>query len=288
MEDITHRSKLIIYEPNQRAKIGWIRTWIILTRNVIDSWELIFQLFKRDFLMSYKKSFLGMGWLIITPIMGILSWVFMNATGVLTPGDVGIPYPAYLLLSTSIFALFMSFYSGAAGTLDAGKGFINQVNFAHDALLVKQLLQQIANFLISFVLTLIVLIVFKVYPSWMIILFPVLIIPMMLLGAGIGLISSVISVVASDIQKAIAFAMGLLMYVTPVIYSDKVDNKLLQTIIKWNPLTYLIGGVRDSMIYGKIEHFDRFLISSAISLGFFLITWRLFYISEEKVIEKMI
>jgi lipopolysaccharide transport system permease protein len=281
-------NKIVIYEPNQRARIGWIRTWIILTRNVIDSWELIIQLFKRDFLMSYKKSFLGMGWLIITPIMGILSWVFMNATGVLTPGDVGIPYPAYLLLSTSIFALFQSFYTGASGTLDAGKGFINQVKFAHDALLVKQLLQQIANFLISFVLTIIVLFIFKVYPSWMIILFPVLIIPMMLLGAGIGLISSVISVVASDIQKAIAFAMGLLMYVTPVIYSDKVDNQLLQTIIKWNPLTYLIGAVRDSMIYGRIEHFDRFIISSGISLLFFLVTWRLFYISEEKVIEKMI
>jgi ABC-type polysaccharide/polyol phosphate export permease len=66
-------NKITIYEPNQRAKIGWIRTWIILTRNVIDSWELIIQLFKRDFLMSYKKSFLGMSWLIITPLMGIIS-----------------------------------------------------------------------------------------------------------------------------------------------------------------------------------------------------------------------
>jgi len=280
--------KITIYEPNQRAKIGWIRTWIILIRNVIDSWELIIQLFKRDFLMSYKKSFLGMSWLIITPIMGILSWVFMNATGVLIPGDVGIPYPAYLLLSTSVFSLFQSFFTGASGTLEAGKGFINQVKFAHDALLVKQLLQQLANFLISFGLTIIVLLIFGVTPSWMIILFPVLIIPMMLLGAGIGLISSVISVVASDIQKAITFGMGLLMYVTPVIYSDKVSNPLLQKIIKWNPLTYLIGGVRDSMIYGRIDHFDRFLIASGVSLLFFLITWRLFYISEEKVIEKMI
>jgi hypothetical protein len=80
---------------------------------------------------------------------------------------------------------------------------------------------------------------------------------------------------------------GVAKYIdTPVKrYSS---GMLLQTTMKWNPLTYLIGGVRDSMIYGKIEHFDRFLISSAISLIFFLITWRLFYISEEKVIEKMI
>jgi len=110
---------------------------------------------------------------------------------------------------------------------------------------------------------------------------------MMLLGAGMGLISSVISVVAPDIQKAITFLMGLLMYVTPVIYSENVTDPLLQTVIKYNPLTYLIGTVRDSMIYGRIEHFDRFMISSLISLLFFLVTWRLFFISEEKVIEKM-
>lgn len=281
-------NKITIYEPNQRAKMGWIRSWGILFKNIYDSRELILQLFKRDFLMSYKKSFLGMSWLLITPIMGIVSWVFMNSTGILTPGDVGIPYPAYVLISTTIYGLFMSFYTGASGTLTAGTGFILQVKFPHDALLIKQLLQQFAGFLITFSITIVVLLFFKVYPTWMILLFPILIIPMMLLGAGIGLISSVISVVAVDIQKGIGFAMGLLLYVTPIIYSDKVDNPMLQTIIKWNPLTYLIGSVRDSIIYGKIEHIDRFLISSAVAIVFFLVTWRLFYISEEKIIEKMI
>lgn len=259
-----------------------------MIRNIINSRELIMQLFKRDFLMSYKKSFLGMSWLVIAPIMGIISWVFMNSTGILAPGDVGIPYPAYVLLSTSIFGLFMSFFTGASGTLSAASGFILQVKFSHDALLIKQLLQQFAGFLITFTITIIVLLTFGVVPSWMIILFPILIIPMMLLGAGIGLIAAVISVVAIDINKVISFAMGLLLYVTPVIYSDKIDNPLLQTIIKWNPLTYLIGTVRDTMIYGKFENFDRYLIASALSLVFFLITWRLFYVSEEKVIEKMI
>ncbi len=277
----------IIYTPNQRGNQSWIRTWVVLFQNIISSKDLIMQLFKRDFLMSYKKSFLGMSWIIITPVMGIISWVIMNASGVLKPGDVGIPYPAYVLLSTSIYGLFLSFFTGASGTLIAGTGFITQVNFAHDALLIKQLLQQFAGFAIAFVLTILVLLAFGVIPSWMIILFPILIIPMMLLGAAIGLFTAIISVVATDIQKAITFLMGLVMYITPVIYSSKVENTSLQNIIKWNPLTYLIGAVRDSMIYGKIEHFDRFLLSSVFSFILFLIAWRFFYVSEQKVIEKM-
>jgi len=280
--------KITVYEPNLRARTGWVKTWVTLVKNAISSWDLIYQLFRRDFLMQYKKSFLGMGWLIIAPIMGIISWVFMNATGVLTPGDVGIPYPAYVLLSTSIFGLFSAFYSGASGTLSSGAGFINQVNYPHDIMLVKQTLQVFSNFLITFAINIVVLLAFGVVPSWMIILFPILIIPMALLGASIGLMTSLIAIVTPDLTRAISFVMGLLMYITPVIYSPNVENELLQQVIKYNPLTYLVGGVRDAIIYGKIDHFDLFLYSSAGSIVLFLISWRIFYVAEEKVIERMI
>lgn len=288
MKDSDIKKTSVIFFPNQRGKQNWIKTWIVLIGNIVNSKDLIIQLFKRDFLMAYKKSFLGMSWIILTPILGIISWVIMNATGIINPGDVGIPYPAYVLLSTSIFALFMNFFTGAAGTLTAGSGFILQVNFAHDILLIKQLLQQFAGFAISFILTIVILLVFGVVPSWMIILFPLLIIPMMMLGAAIGLVTSIINVVATDIQKAITFLMTLLMYITPVIYSSNVADPVLQKIIRWNPLTYLIGAVRDTMIYGKYDHWYGYLLSSLLSLILFLVSWRLFYVSEQKVIEKMI
>ena len=280
--------KNIIYEPDQRIKMGLLRSLKTLYGNMTSNWELNYQLFKRDFLQQYKKSLLGMAWLFITPIVGIISWVFMNATGVLKPGDVGIPYPAYILIGTTIFGLFQSFYSGASGTLTAGSGFISQVNYPHDSLLVKQTLQQLASFVINFSITMVILLFFKVYPSWLIIFFPILIIPIFLLGSAIGLVSSILNVVAPDIQRLLGFFMGLLLFITPVIYSSKIDNPILQNVIKWNPLTYVVGGVRDAIIYGRIEHFDRFLIVTGISFILFFIAWRFFFISEQKVIEKMI
>ena len=280
--------KNIIYEPDQRIKMGLLRSLKTLYGNMTSNWELNYQLFKRDFLQQYKKSLLGMAWLFITPVVGIISWVFMNATGVLKPGDVGIPYPAYILIGTTIFGLFQSFYSGASGTLTAGSGFISQVNYPHDSLLVKQTLQQLASFVINFSITMVILLFFKVYPSWLIIFFPILIIPIFLLGSAIGLVSSILNVVAPDIQRLLGFFMGLLLFITPVIYSSKIDNPILQNVIKWNPLTYVVGGVRDAIIYGRIDHFDRFLIVTGISFILFFIAWRFFFISEQKVIEKMI
>jgi lipopolysaccharide transport system permease protein len=268
--------------------MGLFNVWLVMTRNIIASRELIYQLFKRDFFASYKKSFLGITWLFIAPVIGIVSWVFMNAAGVLNPGNVGIPYPAYVLLSSSIWGLFMGFYGAGEGTLGAGSGFIIQVKYPHEVLLLKQTAQHLANFVIGFASNIIVLLAFGVIPHWKLAFFPFLILPLFFLGAGLGLIMSVIAVVAPEVKTIWNIFLGFLIYLTPVIYSPDFNNPLLQKVIKWNPLTYLIGGVRDEIIYGRITSPGRFILASCLALAVFVLSWRLFFISEDKVIEKMI
>ena len=279
---------ITIFEANQRKNTGFFEIWFVMFKNIKNSKELIWQLFKRDFLMAYKKSFLGMAWIFIAPVIGIISWVFMNATGILKPGNVGIPYPAYVLLSSSIWGLFLGFYTSAVETLNAGKEFIMQVKYPHEALLIKQVAQHLASFLLGFILNIVILIAFGVIPSWKIIFFPLAVMPLFFLGAGIGLVVSVLSVVALDLTRGFNFMFSILMYITPVIYSDKISNPLLQKVMKYNPLTYLIGNARDLVIYGKFENVDRFLYSAIFALLVFLLSWRFFFISEEKAIEKMI
>ncbi len=279
---------ITVYEPNQRQKTGFFKIWIVMFMNIIRSRELIAQLFKRDFLAAYKKSFLGMTWIFLSPIVAIISWVFMNLTGVLNPGPVGVPYPAYVLLSSSIWGLFMGFFESASKTLSAGQSFIMQVKYPHEALLMKQIAEQLANFFLSFIITIGVLLAFGVVPHWKIVFFPLAIIPLFFFGAGIGLLVSVVNVVAMDVSKGLTMVMNLLMFVTPVIYSPQSNNHLLQKVITYNPLTYLIGMARDTIFYGGTEHPERFFYASAMALLVFLLSWRFFYLSEEKVIEKMI
>lgn len=90
-----------VYKPNQRHELGVFQTWRIMAQNMVRARELIWQLFKRDLLAGYKKSFLGFTWLFISPILGIVSWVFLQQAGVLETGELGIPYPAYVLVGTS-------------------------------------------------------------------------------------------------------------------------------------------------------------------------------------------
>lgn len=209
-----------------------------MATNVWGARELIWQLFRRDFVGAYKKSWLGFAWFFIMPLMGIVSWVFLQKSGMLKPGDVGIPYPAYVLIGTSMYTLF------------------------------KQL--------------------FGVFPSWKAIFLPLVALPLFFFAAGIGLIASMINVVIVDVSRIIDMALTFGMYLTPVIYSDKIANPIVQTVIKWNPLTYLIGSCRDILIYGRLYKPTGYFITAGLSLLVFLFAWRLFFVSEDKLVERMI
>ena len=280
--------KITVYRPNMRHELGFFETWAVMSRNVWQSRELVWQLFKRDLLASYKKSFVGMAWMLVAPLMGIASWIFLQKSGMLQPGDVGIPYPAYVLLGTSMWGLFLGLFNAAAGTLDAGSGLLMQVKYPHEALLFKQVAQQLANFTIGFMLNIIVLISFKVMPGWGLLIFPIIALPLFFLAAAIGLMVALISAVAYDMRRAVELGMGLLMYSIPVIYSGNVNNPTVQLINHWNPLTYLICSCRDIIIYGHLYHPKGYFIAAGLSFIAFMISWRLFYVSEDKLIERMV
>lgn len=284
------KSDFTLHTPYDRQNTGFFKTIWIMAKNTWQSKQLIWQLFRRDFLMSYKKSFLGIAWILIAPAVGIISWILLNSTGILQPGETGIPYPAFVLISSSLWGLFTGIYTSSSGTLNAGSGFIMQVRYPHESLLIKQLAQLTAGFVITFIFNLAVLIVFGIYPDWKIILLPILILPMFFLGSALGLVLSVVAVVAQDISSIVNTLIGFSMYVTPIIYDRQkaAETPLLAKVVDLNPLTYLVADVRDLILFGQMQYPERYLLVSLIAFVLFLIALRLFYVSEYKAIEKMI
>jgi lipopolysaccharide transport system permease protein len=279
--------RVTVYRPHQRHELGIVETWILLTKNVIRSRGLILEFFKRDLFSSYKKSFVGSLWVVFSPVIGIVTWVFFKHAGVLEPGEVGVPYPAYVLIGSSMWGLFMGFYSSAAQTLNSGGSFILSVNYPHEIFLFEKTLIHLVNFAITFAVNIVVLILFGIPLSWGVIFFPLVILPLFFLGASIGLFVSVFSVVAIDANLIVTTLMGLLMLVTPVIYSDRIPNELVQAIIQWNPLTYLVCSARDIIFYGTLYKPVGYFVCTGLSFLLFLISWRFFYVSEHRIVERI-
>jgi lipopolysaccharide transport system permease protein len=276
------------YSPYDRFSLPFWKTWGVIFRNILNSRDLIWYLYLRDLFANYRRSFIGSVWLILSPLMGVISWVFLNQTGFIDPGELEVPYVVYVLVGTSIWRLFMNIYTDASATLLDSKKIISQISYPHEVIFVQKILITVTNYLVTFVINLIVILVFGVSLSWNVLFFPLVLIPLLLFGSGLGLIVALIGVVVDDLKKIINLMMGLLLWITPVVYSTKLDSPLVQAIIPWNPLTYFISSARDIVITGNLYEPRIFYIFSGLSFVFFLIALRLFWVSENRLVERLI
>ena len=277
---------IIVYEPDQRVRLGCVLGWKAMIDNVVNSRELIWQLFRRDLLAGSKQSVLGLLWMVISPLIGILSWVLMNEAGVLRPGALDVPYPVYVLFGTTIWGLFMAFYSAAASSLTSAGGLLIQAKFSHEALVAQQMAHTVIVVMVNLLLLMAVWGVYGTTWHWSALLLPLGLIPLFLFGTGIGMMVSVFAVLIRDMTKTVTTLLGLAMFMTPVVYAGDVQSEWLQRLIAWNPLTYLVGGARDLVLEGGIGHPSAYTASVVLAAAVFLAAWRLFFMSEQKVAEK--
>lgn len=276
------------YYPNQRLSIPVWKSWGVIFRNIWESRQLIWYLYKRDLFISYRTSFLGGTWLLISPLLAIVSWVFLNQTGFFQPGELEVPYLVYVLVGTSVWGFFKKSYTDGSNTLQNGKNISSQIFYPHEVNFVQLSMLTITNFSITFLLNLIVVFAYGISLSWKVLLFPLVLLPLLFLGLGLGLISSLIGVVIMDLKRVIDYFLGLVLLITPVVYSTKLDNALIQKIVPYNPLTYLVSSAREIVISGQLYEPKYYFICAVGTLVFFLISLRLFWVSEHRLIERLL
>lgn len=279
-----------MFRPLIRKEVGIFKSVFDLFNDTLECKDLVWQLFKRDFLMAYKKSFLGIGWHLIAPLISIISWVILNKAGVLNPGELTVPFPIYVLFGSTFWSLFIGVCEGARKTLESGNGFINQVGYPHHVLLVKEVLQQIATFSISFIIMLTVVSFMGYSPSLKIMCLPLLCFPIILLGTALGLFICVLAVAVPDISKAFSIVLNFFMYLSPIIFTMEgiSENKLFYKIVYYNPLSHIVMGPRDFLLFGNLLDTQLYLIFSALTLFIFVLCFRFFYLVEQKLVEKMV
>lgn len=212
----------------------------------------------------------------------------LNGAGIIEPGNTAIPYPAYVLLSTSIWGFFVGIYQSTSNVLRNRGNMITMACFPHEVLVLEKIWVHLIRFSIPFAINLVVLLLFGVDFTWVAILFPLTLIPLLVLGVGIGLIISLFRIVAVDIAQLFDRGIGFLMFLTPIIYTDEVKIKWLSKIINYNPLTYLVGFSRDVLTQGTFFEPATYGICILLTFIFFLFALRIFLNGEPRTIERLI
>lgn len=262
----------------------------VLFRGMVkDLWKsrsLAFSLLKRDISVLYRQSFLGLTWAFIPSIITTVAFTIASKNKVLNIAETDLPYPVYVMFSVALWQTFSEAVIGPVAGLTSARSFITKINFPKEALFLAKFGESIFNFLIKSLLIIAIFIFYGLTPSYGIIISLCLVFFMILLGQSIGLLLAPLNMIYHDIGKGLPLLLGFGMFVTPVVYPVPSKESILTDILKMNPLTYLISGIRDLSTKGETLYRNEILLVVGFSVLLFLLSWLVFRLSMPYVIER--
>lgn len=250
--------------------------------------HVISRLFWRDFVAQFRQKILGYLWILLSPFLAIVSFLFLFFVGVLKPGEGEIPYAAYVLIGGMIWSCLPTTIAAVSSGLQNQSDLILRTSIPKLALAISSLAGAVYNIFISMITTGIVLIIIGIKPTWWFLAYPLLVLPIILLGFSIGLILSVIGSIAKDLTPLLLQIIALIMYITPVVYMPStIQNPAIRTIIDWNPVSPLIEIPRSLICLGNADSLFYFLWVSLGTIVFTAFALHIFYVLEDLVPERL-
>jgi len=255
-------------------------------RSLWTSRSLAMSLLRRDLSATYRQSFLGFAWAFIPSLLTAITFSLASRNKVLNISQTDIPYVAYVMFGVVLWQTFSESVLGPVTGLSAARSFITKIRFPHEALFLAKIGESIFNFAIKCVLIAGIFIYFGIVPSMGIFAALLVIFLMMIGGLSIGLLIAPFSIIYQDFAKGLPLILGLSMFATPVVYPMPLTDSLAARVIKANPMSYLIGAIRDLTIHGSTGYSMQLFWIATGTLILFFISWLVFRLSMPYVIER--
>lgn len=226
--------------------------------------DLLFLFIRRDIVSVYKQTVLGPVWYFISPLLSSLTQYLVFGRLAELPSD-GTPYFLFVLCGNILWSYFQTSLTGTANTFQANQGIFGKVYFPRAIVPFSITASNLFQFGIKFLMLMVFIAIMGQSSKinlWALTL-PGLIVIMALTSMGLGMIVSSLTTKYKDFVTLMSFAVGLAMYVTPVIYPtsmflDKISPKN-HWMIYANPMTSVFDvfrfgflGAGSINIYGLI------------------------------------
>jgi len=260
------KKNLMEYEikPKNKLELGLKELW--------EYRELFFFFTWRDVKVKYKQTFLGFVWAILQPLVMTLLFTFCLGKVIASNVSLNMEYPLFALSGLIIWNIFSSGLSNAGNSMVSNANIIKKIYFPRLIIPISAILVSLFDFLIAVVIFIVFAIYYKAQFSAMAFVFiPLSLILTCMATFGLGTLLAALNVKYRDFRYVIPFFIQALLFATPVIYPVKISsNILLQTILKFNPMTAPVELFRASF-GGSSADINTLLISTGVSFALFFI-----------------
>ena len=236
--------------------------------------ELLFFLTLRDVKVRYKQTVLGIGWVVIQPIVAMVVFSAIFGQFAHLPSQ-GIPYPIFTFSGLLPWLLFAGSVNRAGNSLVQNSNLLTKVYFPRLLLPMAATLANLVDFAVSLVVLLGLMIFYRITPGWQLLALPAVTVLALLAALGFGLWLSALNVQFRDVQFVLPWLIQVLLFLSPVAYSvSLIPSGKTQVAYALNPMVGVIEAFRWSLFGGSAP--GRFLITS-IAVTLVVLVTGLFY-----------
>lgn len=245
---------------------GWRRLGI---KELLEYQDLFRFLVMRSLKVRYAQSVLGVGWALIQPLaqMAVFTVVFGYFMAV---DSDSVPYPVFAFTALIPWTLFSSSLVEATDSLVAQTHLVSKIYFPRLFLPLAAVTSRLVDFLISFTLLMVLLMIYGIRPTTAALFLPVLVLILVLFSSGIGMWLSALAIQYRDIRYAMSFGIQLFMYAAPIVYPVKLVPERFQTLYAVNPLVGVVEGFRSALLGTGPLRLDWIVSGSIVSVVVFL------------------
>jgi lipopolysaccharide transport system permease protein len=276
-EAIPHLKKAL---PHMRLEAS--KGWVSLKLDELWEYrELLLFLTWRDISVRYKQTVLGATWAIIQPFLTMFVFsVFFGGLAQI-PSD-GVPYPIWTYAALVPWGLFANGIQMSSNSLVGSSNLIKKVYFPRLIIPISSVLAGVIDFIIAFVVLIIMMLVFGIVPTINIIFLPFFILLTFITSLGVGLWLSAMNVQFRDVRYMIPFITQFLIFLTPIAYpSSLIENDVLRAVYGLNPMVGVVEGFRWALLNTNTAP-NLVLIASSLAATVLLVSGFYYFRRMEK------
>lgn len=250
-------NRILVLEPGRAERHYWRDIWSYRELFAILAW--------RDVSVRYKQTAIGVVWALLQPLLTMIVFTVIFGRVAKLPSGSAAPYPVMVFAGMLPWFLFSSILSGATNSLVLNSNLIGKVYFPRIIVPIATSGVGLVDFSINVVLLGVLMLWFRVLPSWHIIFLPFFMLLAILASIGPALLMTAMNVKYRDFRYIIPFVVQFGMYVSPVGFSSSVVPARWRFWYSLNPVVSAIDGFRWCVLGGKSALYGPgFLLSLGI------------------------